>query len=76
VSGVRSLTDSIFHSVDFELRIMPSRYRKNAEECLDRAAAARKSEDVDAWLLIAEEWLRLAVELDAAKQQSGRSPQR
>jgi hypothetical protein len=56
---------------------MPSRrYRKNAEECLDRAAAARKSEDVDAWLLIAEEWLRLAVELDAAKQQSGRSPQR
>jgi len=56
---------------------MPSRrYRKNAEECLDRAAGARKSEDVDAWLLIAEEWLRLAVEQDAAKQQSGRSPQR
>jgi hypothetical protein len=77
VSGVRSLTASHFSRVDFELRIMPSRrYRKNAEECLDRAAGARKSEDVDAWLLIAEEWLRLAVELDAAKQQSGRSPQR
>jgi hypothetical protein len=28
------------------------------------------------WLLIAEEWLRLAVELDAAKQQSGTSLQR
>ena len=52
---------------------MPSRrYRKNAEECLDRAVEARKSEDLDAWLLIAEDWLRLAVEFDAAKQQ-GRS---
>jgi hypothetical protein len=50
---------------------MPTRrYRKNAEECLDRAVQARKSEDTDAWLLIAEEWLRLAVESDAAKQQS------
>jgi hypothetical protein len=48
---------------------MPSgRYRKNAAECLDRAAAARKSEDMDAWLLIAEDWLRLADELDAADQ--------
>jgi hypothetical protein len=47
---------------------MPSRrYRKNAEECLDRAAQARNSEDTDAWLLIAEEWLRLAVEFDAAE---------
>ena len=56
---------------------MPSRrYRKNAEECLDRAAQARKSEDTDAWLLIAEEWLRLAVKSDAAQQQSERPPQR
>jgi len=54
---------------------MPSRrYRKNAEECLDRAAQARKSEDLDAWLLIAEDWLRLAVEFDAAKQQSRTPP--
>jgi len=53
---------------------MPSRrYRKNAEECLDRAAQARRSEDVDAWLLIAEEWLRLAVESEAVKEQSGTS---
>ena len=56
---------------------MPSRrYRKNAEECLDRAVQARKSEDTDAWLLIAEEWLRLAVKSDAAQQQSERPPQR
>jgi hypothetical protein len=38
---------------------MPSgRYRKNAEECLNRAVAARSQK---MWLLIAEEWLRLAV---------------
>ena len=56
---------------------MPSRrYRKNAEECLDRAALARKSEDTDAWLSIAEEWLRLAVQSDAAKQQFERPQQR
>ena len=45
-------------------------YRKNAEECLDRATGARGSEEMDAWLLIAEEWLRLAVEFDAADRQS------
>ena len=52
---------------------MPSGHRyqycKFAAECLDRAAKARKSEDVDAWLLIAEEWLRLAAEPEATKQQ-------
>jgi len=75
--GHRELDPLTVHHLCFDakVRIMPSRrYRKNAEECLDRAAQARKSEDVDAWLLIAEEWLRLAVEFDAAKQQSGTSP--
>ena len=43
-------------------------YRKNAEECLDRAADARKSEDSYAWLSMAEGWLRLAVDFDAAGQ--------
>jgi len=45
-------------------------YRRNAEECLDRAADARKSEDSDAWLSMAEDWLRLAVDLEAAKRES------
>ena len=41
---------------------MPSgRYCKNAAECLDRLSCL-ESEDTDAWLLIAEEWLKLAVE--------------
>jgi hypothetical protein len=50
-------------------------YRKNAAECLDRALHARKSEDTDAWLLIAEDWLRLALEFDTANRKPGRSPQ-
>jgi hypothetical protein len=56
---------------DFEAVMSSDRYRKNAEECLDRAAGAGTSEDTDAWLLIAEEWLRLAVEFDAVDRQSG-----
>jgi hypothetical protein len=51
------------------------RYRQNAAECLDRAAQAQKSEDMDAWLLIAEDWLRLAVEFDA-EPKSLTSPER
>jgi hypothetical protein len=52
------------------------RYRKLGEDCLERAVQARKSEDADAWLLIAKDWLLLAAKSDPAKQQSGTSPQR
>jgi hypothetical protein len=52
------------------------RYRRNAEESLERAAEALHSEDSYTWLSIAEGWLRLAVKVDAAKQQSERRPQR
>ena len=53
---------------------MPSsRYCKNAAECMDRALYARNSEDIDAWLLIAEEWLKLAVESKTPDRQPGRS---
>jgi hypothetical protein len=45
------------------------RYRKHAEECLDGAARARKLEDSDAWLSMAEDWIRLAVESEAAERQ-------
>jgi len=44
------------------------RYRKHAEECLDRAARARKPEDGDAWRSMAEDWIRLAVESEAAER--------
>ena len=45
-------------------------YRKNAAKCLDQAAQAQRSEDMEAWLLIAEDWLRLAVQSEATDQQS------
>ncbi len=45
-------------------------YRKLAADSLERARHARKSEDIDAWLLVAEDWLRLAVESDAPERQS------
>jgi hypothetical protein len=51
---------------------MPARrYRQFAEECLDRATHAQKPEDRDAWLLIAEDWIRLTVEFEAAADQTG-----
>jgi hypothetical protein len=60
-----------------EVRIMSSLgYRKLGEDCLERAAQARKSEDSEAWLLIAKDWLLLAAEFNTARQQSEISPQR
>jgi hypothetical protein len=44
-------------------------YRKFAKESLDRAAYAERPEDRDAWLLIAEDWLRLALEIEATATQ-------
>ena len=65
-----SLAADHFRVLIFGVRIMRSiQYRKIAAECLDRARHAYKSEDVDAWLLIAEDWLRLAIESEAADGQ-------
>jgi hypothetical protein len=58
-----------FRTLIFEVRMSAHLYRKNAEECLDRAADARKSEDSYAWLSMAEDWLRLAVDLDVPEQE-------
>jgi len=46
-------------------------YRKNAAECLDLAAQATRSEDIEkALLLVAEVWLRLAVQSETVDRQS------
>jgi hypothetical protein len=37
-----------------------TRFRKQAEECRELAAEARSSLDKEAWLRLAEEWLKLA----------------
>ena len=75
--GSSSLAAHHFRALIFGVRIMRSiQYRKIAAECLDRARHAYKSEDVDAWLLIAEDWLRLAIESEAADGQPRGSSQR
>lgn len=38
-----------------------TRFRKQAEECRELAVKALSSVDKDAWLRLAEEWLKLAV---------------
>jgi hypothetical protein len=67
-----------FSRIDIEVQMFSNRYRyrKNAEESLDRARHARKSEDTDAWLAIAEDWIRLAVESEAVEPRPRRLPER
>lgn len=47
---------------------MPSedadRFRKQAEECREQAAKAFSPLDKEAWLRVAEEWLKLALSAD------------
>jgi hypothetical protein len=44
-----------------------ARFRKQAEECRAQAAKAVNPIDKDAWLLLAEEWLRMASSVDARR---------
>jgi hypothetical protein len=40
------------------------RFRKQAEECREQAAKALSPLDKEAWLRVAEEWLKLAQSVD------------
>jgi hypothetical protein len=42
----------------------PARFRKQAEECGEQAAKAVSPLDKEAWLRVAEEWLKLAQTID------------
>ena len=42
-------------------------FRRQAQDCKDRAAGARDPIDSDAWLKLAEEWLALANANDATR---------
>jgi uncharacterized alpha-E superfamily protein len=42
-------------------------FRRQAQDCKDRAAGARDPIDRDAWLKLAEEWLALARSNKAAE---------
>jgi hypothetical protein len=42
-------------------------YRRNADDCRQRSMQANRSEDKAAWLKLAEEWQKLAEDVDAAE---------
>jgi len=44
-----------------------ARFRKTAEECRAQAAKAVNPIDKEAWLPLAEEWLRMASSVDARR---------
>jgi hypothetical protein len=41
------------------------RFRKQAEECREKAAKAVSPLDKEAWLRVAEDWIKLAQSIDA-----------
>jgi hypothetical protein len=45
-----------------------ARFRKQAEEARDQAARAISALDKEAWLRVAEEWLKLASSVDARRR--------
>ena len=44
-----------------------AKYRKQAEECREQAAKAISPLDSEAWLKVAEEWLKLALSAEGRK---------
>jgi hypothetical protein len=46
-----------------------TRFRKQAEECRQQAEKALSPLDREAWLRVADEWLKLALSADARNRQ-------
>ena len=44
-----------------------ARFRKQAEECREQAAKAVNPIDKEAWLRLAEEWLKMASSIDSGR---------
>jgi hypothetical protein len=45
-----------------------ARFRKHAEECREQAAKAISPLDKEAWLRVAEEWLKLASSVESRRE--------
>jgi len=45
-----------------------TRFRKQAEECREQAAKAVSPLDKEAWLRVAEEWLKLALSTEKRRE--------
>jgi hypothetical protein len=50
-----------------DVRSDAAKYRKQAEECRQLAAKAVSPVDKEAWLRVAEEWLKLATSAEGRK---------
>jgi hypothetical protein len=48
------------------------RFRKQAEDCREQAAKAVSPLDKEAWLRVAEEWLKLALSVEDRRRKYGR----
>jgi hypothetical protein len=46
-----------------------ARFRKHAEECREQAAKAFSPLDKEAWLKVAEEWIKLAMSVEGRRQE-------
>ena len=49
------------------MRNKPEEFRTNAQDALNQADKCRKPEDKERWLKIAQDWLRLAQEIENQK---------
>jgi hypothetical protein len=47
-----------------------TRFRKQAEECRGQAAKAVNPLDKEAWLRVAEEWLKLAISVEGRRREA------
>jgi hypothetical protein len=45
------------------------RFRKQAEDCREQAAKAMSPLDKEAWLRVAEEWLKLALSVESRRKE-------
>ena len=45
-----------------------ARFRKRVEECREEAAKAVTTPEKEAWLRLAEEWLQLAISVEARQE--------
>jgi hypothetical protein len=46
-----------------------ARFRKQGEECREQAARAISPLDKEAWLRVAEEWLKLALSVEGRRRE-------
>jgi hypothetical protein len=62
LAGIPALVEQDLPKADFAMRLgcKESRYRQEAEQCLQLAERTRTQIDKEAWLRLATDWVRLA----------------